>query len=74
MSTRDKRTRSDSRICFGIVWFESEEDAQAYHREVRARDDRYNGGWLHGMECGRETRFDRKDDEGRTIEFAVTER
>lgn len=45
---------TESRICFGIAWFTTEEDAQAFASAVKARDGRYNGGWLDGCPCGRE--------------------
>lgn len=53
-----KAVRMDSRICFGIYWFLSEEDAQAYAAYIRSRGDTYNGGWFHGMACGRDKSFD----------------
>ena len=53
----------DSRICFGIKFYDSEEKAEAYAKVVRMQGDAYNGGWFHGMACGRDTSFDyvRKD-------------
>ena len=50
--------RLDSRTCFGISFFLSEEEAQAYAAEVRERGETYNGGWFHGMACGRDETFD----------------
>lgn len=70
---REKRIDEEQRIAFGITWFASEEDAQAYSAAVRACGVTYNGGWFHGMPCGRETRFDRKDADGNVTAFAVTD-
>lgn len=53
-----KPVRSDSRICFGIKWFLTEEEAQAFAAYIRERGDTYNGGWFHGMACGRDESFD----------------
>ena len=49
----------DSRICFGIAYFTSEQDAQAYAKATAGRT--YNGGWFHGMATGRETNWDHVD-------------
>lgn len=51
----------DSRICFSIAYFTSEADADKYAAVVARRGDTYNGGWFHGMPCGRETRWDHND-------------
>lgn len=51
----------DSRICFAIAYFSTEEDANRMHEIVRKRGDTYNGGYFHGMSCGRETRWDHVD-------------
>jgi uncharacterized protein with NRDE domain len=61
----------DSRICFAIEYFTSEEDAQAYAAIVQQRGDTYNGGWYHGMACGREKTWDYVDDTLGPL-FAVT--
>lgn len=62
----------DSRICFGINFFESESEANAYAEIVQKRGDTYNGGYFHGMACGREPERDMVMD-GRKL-FAVTVR
>lgn len=62
----------DERICFGIVWFATAELADAYHDEVRAEGRTYNGGYFHGMACGRDTSWDKKDEAGNVTAFAVT--
>ena len=56
----------DVRICFGIAWFEKEEDADRYAEEVVRKGLTYNGGWYHGMACGRDKSWDGKHG------FAVT--
>lgn len=53
-----KPVLSAQRICFGISWFKTEEDAQKYHEEVQKDGRTYNGGFFHGMPCGRDTGFD----------------
>ena len=51
----------DSRICFGIVYFATEKDADAYAAWVTAKGITYNGGFFHGMPCGRDTTWDHVD-------------
>ena len=51
----------DSRICFGIAYFASEADADTFAAHVRAKDRRYNGGFFHGMPCGRDKSWDYVD-------------
>ena len=48
----------DSRICFGIQYYDSEEKAHIYSLISRMQGNTYNGGWFHGMACGRDTSFD----------------
>jgi hypothetical protein len=48
----------DSRICFGIEFYDSEEKAHIAHLISRMQGNTYNGGWFHGMACGRDTSFD----------------
>lgn len=43
-----------SLICYGVVYLRSEEEAAQWDAYVRARGERYNGGYLGGMPCGRE--------------------
>ena len=62
----------DSRICFGITFFATAEAADAYAAKVRAAGTTYNGGWFHGMACGRDTGWDVTRD-GKTLFFAVTD-
>ena len=58
-----KPVKTESRICFGLAWFETEAEAETYAAFVRARGDRYNGGWFDGMPCGRAKQFDYSDSE-----------
>jgi hypothetical protein len=51
----------DSRICFGIAYFTSEADALTYDAHVRAKGRAYNGGFFHGMPCGRDKGWDYMD-------------
>lgn len=53
--------KSDSRTCFGIEFFLTEEDAAQYARMIRRRGDTYNGGFFDGKPCGREKQFDHDD-------------
>lgn len=46
------------RICFGIAYFLTEEDAQEYAKGVELRGETYNGGFFRGMLCGREASRD----------------
>lgn len=67
-----KPVKRDVRICFGIAYFTSEADAQVFARDVKRRGRTYNGGYFHGMSCGREPHRDYDDKElGRL--YAVTE-
>jgi hypothetical protein len=53
-----KADASDSRICFGIAWFKDEAEAKKYSEYVSSHGHTYNGGWYHGMPCGRDYGFD----------------
>jgi alkanesulfonate monooxygenase SsuD/methylene tetrahydromethanopterin reductase-like flavin-dependent oxidoreductase (luciferase family) len=48
----------DSRICFGIHFYDSEEKARYATLITQVQGNTYNGGWFHGMACGRDTSFD----------------
>jgi hypothetical protein len=67
----------DSRICFGIAYFTSEAEANAYAAHVRAKGITYNGGWFDGMACGRDTTWDHVDASGGYLHgkklYAVTD-
>lgn len=65
--------KRESRICFGISWFSTEEEAMQYSTFGKEMGNTYNGGFYHGMSCGRSRSFDIKDDGGKTILFAVTD-
>lgn len=64
--------KTDSRICFGIKYFASEAEASQYAEWVKARQLTYNGGFYHGMPCGRETVWDHIDKESGQQLYAVT--
>lgn len=65
--------KHDSRICFGIDYFTSASDADTYAAVVRKRGDTYNGGFFHGMSCGRDKGFDYTDAKHGRL-YAVTVR
>jgi len=65
--------KTDSRICFGIQYFSTEADAEAFARIVLTRGDTYNGGFFHGMPCGRDKGFDYTDEKLGQL-YAVTTR
>jgi hypothetical protein len=70
--TLPKPVKFDSRICFSIAYFASEADATVYAAHVREKGYTYNGGYFHGMPCGRETRWDHVDPTLGQL-YAVTE-
>jgi hypothetical protein len=63
----------DSRICFGIALFDDEAKADEYAAEVKAKGFTYNGGWYHGMPCGRDKSWDHEDKVTGVKLFAVTD-
>ena len=74
--TQPKRiapVKTDSRICFGIAYYTSEADADAMGLYVARAGQTYNGGFFHGMQCGRDKGFDYVDDTLGPL-FAVTTR
>lgn len=71
-ATLPEPVERDSRICYGVVYLASEEDAQKWDAFVRERGDTYNGGWFDGLCCGREPSRDIQRD-GRRL-YAVTTR
>ena len=60
----------ESRICFALMWFATEQEAEEVAAWVHERGYTYNGGWFHGMPCGREKHFDFEKD-GRKL-YAVS--
>ena len=54
----ENATDQESRICFGIIWFETEEEAIEYGQLMNALGVTYNGGFYHGMPCGRDSTWD----------------
>lgn len=61
----------DERICFGIHYFDTELKANAYAEYIVRRGDTYNGGWYHGMACGRDEGWDYTTKAGTKL-YAVT--
>ena len=64
--------KTDSRISFGIDYYDSEAEADAAGAVVRERGETYNGGWFDGMRCGRDRTFDCADRETGVRLYAVT--
>lgn len=63
--------KTDSRVCFGLEWYAKEDDAVARGKQVYDAGQAVNGGWFHGMPCGRAPQFDYNDAEHGRL-FAVT--
>lgn len=59
MSELPTPVKTESRICFGISWFATEEEADRYAAYVREQGITYNGGFFHGRPCGRDRDWDR---------------
>lgn len=72
MSNYPTPIKKDSRICFGIHFFATEEEAKLASEIVQARGDTYNGGYYDGMKCGRDVGFDIRNEDGQVTHFAVT--
>lgn len=66
-----KAIASESRICFGISWYPDEAKADEVGKWVRDKGHTYNGGWYHGMACGRDPSWDFRTEDGREF-YAVT--
>lgn len=56
------RVDSESRICFALEWYDSEQEADERGERVRQSGQTINGGWNHGSPCGRAAGFDREVD------------
>jgi len=65
------KVKDEGRCCFALVWFDNETEAEEFGAIVRARGDRYNGGFFHGTICGRDRNFDYIDSANGPL-FAVT--
>lgn len=65
--------KTDGRICFGIAYFKTKKDAATFAKFIAERGDTYNGGFFHGMSCGRDPDFDHVDKELGKL-YAVTTR
>jgi hypothetical protein len=64
--------KTESRICFGIAWYATEAEAMEADRIGRMQGNTYNGGWFHGMPCGRDTTWDHVDQKTGQQLYAVT--
>jgi hypothetical protein len=65
-----KPVEIESRICFGIAWFATKDEANrqaAFHQDAGIT---VNGGWFDGMICGRAPEFDKKGKDGKKL-YAV---
>lgn len=60
----------DSRICLSIAYFRIERDAERFGQLSAKAGNTYNGGWFHGMICGREE--GRDYGEGAERKYAAT--
>lgn len=60
----------DSRICFGVIWYTTEEAADRACSKVTGT---YNGGMFDGMPCGRRSDWDYTNKDTGQRYFAVTE-
>ena len=56
--TNPRPVYTESRSCFGIAYYKTEEDAKKAHDIVMKADVRYVGGFYHDMKCGREPQRD----------------
>lgn len=65
--------RREGRSAFGLSYFTSEADADAYAQHVREQGLTYNGGFFHGMPCGREPGRDSIDQTTGAKLYAVTD-
>jgi hypothetical protein len=52
----------------------TEAEADAAHEFVRKRWDRYNGGYMDGMPCGRDSSYDKRNEANEVTAYAVTTR
>lgn len=66
----ERVSQSEPRICFNMRIFNQENHANRYGELVRKLGYTYNGGYFHGMACGREPARDYM--EGGWKQFVVT--
>jgi hypothetical protein len=59
MNKHPTPVRHESRICFGIDWYATEAEAMEADRLGREAGNTYNGGFYHGMACGRDKTWDK---------------
>lgn len=58
---KDHAVKHDVRICFALVFFKGAEIANLAGEQSQLAGNTYNGGWFHGMSCGRDKSFDYVD-------------
>ena len=58
----EKEGRFDGRIAFSMRYYTDEKDAERFGELSSKMGNTYNGGWFHGMSCGREKQFDHEID------------
>ena len=56
--------KTDSRICFALEYYDDEAEAKAAGAKYFAAGYTYNGGFFHGMPCGRDKTFDHVTKDG----------
>jgi hypothetical protein len=66
-----KPVKTSERVSFGIAYFSSESAANEYSEQVVKSGATYNGGFFHGMACGRAREFDYTDETHGKL-YAVT--
>lgn len=72
LSELKDQAKYDGRCALSIWWHTDEALADEHGKLVEKTGATYNGGWFHGMECGREKTRDYMADDG-TMRYAVTE-
>lgn len=65
--------RRESRNRIGIIWFDSEQEATDFAARLSEEygQDTIIDANIGFAQCGRDPVFDRKDENGKSIEFAV---
>jgi hypothetical protein len=66
------KAQKDPRICLSVAYFDSKADAERFGELSRKAGNEYNGGWFHGMACGREPGRDFVAQASGTPRYAAT--